>query len=146
MKRFTAQLIMVVAVALLASMANAAMTGAKLEKACSAWTADVMPPQQIKPGKSYETWDQFQRATFCEGYILGYGIGVKGTMGADDKGVMGTYTIEKGVTASQIVKVFKQYIANHPEEENKPAGDVLYHAMTSSGLLTVVVEKKSGDQ
>ncbi|HLM83482.1 MAG TPA: Rap1a/Tai family immunity protein [Terriglobales bacterium] len=146
MKRFTAQLIMVVAATLLASIANAAMTGANLETDCSAWTTSVMPSQQIKPGEAYETWNQFQRATFCEGYVLGYGVGVKGTMGADDKGVMGTYTIEKGVTASQVIKVFKQYISNHPEEENKPAGDVLYHAMTSSGLLTVVVEKKSGDQ
>ncbi len=146
MKRFTAQLVMVVAVTLSASMANAAMTGAQLEKVCNSWRTDVSPADLVGQGKAYENWTDYNRATFCQGFIFGYGFGIKGAMGSDDKGTMGTYTIEKGVTGPQLVKVFTQYIASHPEEENKPAGDVLYHAMTSSGLLTVVVEKKSGDQ
>ena len=63
-------------------------------------------------------------------------------MGVNDKGYMGTYTWEDGVTGSQLVKVFNNYIGNHPEEENKPTGDAVFHAMTSSGLLTVVTDQK----
>jgi hypothetical protein len=137
--------VMVVALTLSASMASA-ITGAQLEKLCNSWTVDASLAASVGPGKTYENLDGFRNATWCQAYIGGYGAGIKGAMGADDKGIMGTYTIEQGVTPPQVVKVFKQYIANHPEEENKPAGDVLYHAMTSSGLLTVVVEKKSGDQ
>lgn len=146
MKCFTAQLVLVVAVTLSASMAKAAMTGASLEKLCNSWTVDASLAASVGPGKTYENLDGFRNATWCQAYIGGYGAGIKGAMGADAKGIMGTYTIEQGVTPPQVVKVFKQYIANHPEEENKPAGDVLYHAMTSSGLLTVVVEEKSGNQ
>jgi hypothetical protein len=62
-------------------------------------------------------------------------------MGTDDKGVLGTYTIEKGVTSPQAVKVFTLYLSNHPEEENKLAGDVLFRAMTQAGLLAVVPQK-----
>jgi len=136
---------MVVALTLSASIANAS-TGAQLEKQCSSWTVDVGTPFRVGSGQTYANVDELRNAVFCQAFVFGYAIGINHTMGTDDKGVMGTYTIEKGVTASQLVKVFVQYIANHPEEENKPAGDVLYHAMTSSGLLTVVVEKKSGDQ
>jgi len=133
---------LVVAVTLPASMANA-ITGAQLEKHCSSWTVDIgTASQNVGAGKTYASLGEFRDAVFCQGFVVGYAVGIKGTMGADDKGVMGTYTIEKGVTGSQLVKVFTQYIANHPEEENKPSGDVLYHAMTGSGLLTIVTEQK----
>jgi hypothetical protein len=146
MKRFTAQLVMVFAVMLSAAMANATMATSKLETFCRSWTTDVNQGGEVGAGKTYENLSEFRAAIFCQAYITGYGSGIKGTMGADDKGIMGTYTIENGVTVSQVIKVFNQYIANHPEEENKPAGDTIYHALTNSGLLTVVVEKKSGDQ
>lgn len=146
MKRFTAQLVAVVVLTLSASMANATMAASKLESLCRFWTVDVNQGGEIGAGKTYENLNEFRNAVFCQAYITGYGSGVQGTMGANDKGIMGTYTIEKGVTPTQVIKVFNQYIANHPEEENKPAGDTLYHAMTNAGLLTVVVEEKSGNQ
>ena len=35
-------------------------------------------------------------------------------MGVNDKGYMGTYTWEDGVTGSQLVKVFNNYVGSHP--------------------------------
>lgn len=135
-------IILVVAVTLSASMANA-ITGAQLEKLCSSWTTSVITGiQTVGAGKMYATLDEFRAAVACQLYMDGWRDGIKGTLGTDDKGVIGTYTVETGVTGPQMVKVFTQYIANHPEEENKPVGDVLYHAMTSSGLLTVVTDQK----
>lgn len=132
-----AKLVMLVAVALSASMAHA-MTGAQLEKLCSFWNGSI-----TEKGVTAATYGTgYNLATACQLYLDGWRDGVTGTMGANDKGVTGTYTFEKGVTGSQLVKVFTQYIANHPEEENKQAGDVVYHAITSSGLLTVVTEQK----
>ena len=69
-------------------------------------------------------------------------FGIKGRWELMTRGSWAPIPFEKGVTGSQLVKVFTQYIANHPEEKNKPSGDVLYHAMTGSGLLTIVTEQK----
>ena len=126
MKSIVVKLITLLVVLTLSASIASAGTGANLEKQCSSWTVDVGTPFQVGAGKTYANVDELRNAVFCQGFVFGYAVGIKGTMGADDKGVMGTYNIEKGVTGSQLVKVFTQYIANHPEEENKPAGDALY--------------------
>jgi hypothetical protein len=144
MKSIAVKLItLVVAVTLSASMASAA-TAAGLESLCNSWNGSVLVPTNYQIGGADNTKlvSTLEKAAMCQFYMDGWRDGIAGTLGTDDKGVTGTYTVEKGVTGPQMVKVFVQYIANHPEEENKPAGDVLYHAMTGSGLLTIVTEQK----
>jgi hypothetical protein len=125
------KLIMVVALTLSASLSFA--DTAQFEKHCSEWFVPI-------------TGSSSPHAIACQEFMAGWKNGIEGTMGANSTGEIGTYTFENDVTAPQMVKVFKLYIEAHPEEENKPTGDTIYHAMTSSGLLTVVVEKKSGNQ
>jgi hypothetical protein len=131
MTNFVSTAVMVVALTLSASLCFA--DTAKFEKTCSEWVAPVDSSSS-------------SRAIACQLFMEGWKNGIQGTMGANSAGEIGTYTFDSGVTGPQLVKVFKLYIAAHPEEENKPTGDTIYHAVTGSGLLTVVVEEKSGDQ
>ncbi len=137
MKRSVLKLIMMVALTLSASIVMA-YPAANLGKVCNDWNGSV------SEGGHYSMSEPMTlaHAYGCEFFITGYALGIKGTMGADDKGVIGTYTFEKGVTPSQLVKVFTLYLSNHPEEENKQAGDVIFHALTNAGLLTVVTNQK----
>ncbi|MGA3200726.1 MAG: PEGA domain-containing protein [Halobacteriota archaeon] len=134
--KLVSKLIVLVALAFSAPFVHAAYTAANLEKLCNDWSGDVNAG-----GYSLSQPMILVHATACESFITGYVYGIKGTMGTDDKGVLGTYTIEKGVTSPQAVKVFTLYLSNHPEEENKLAGDVLFRAMTQAGLLAVVPQK-----
>ena len=77
-------------------------------------------------------------ATKCLSYIEGWLEGIGGTLITDDKGFLQTVTIEDGVTANQVAKVFVLYMENHPEEENKRRQVALMHAMTNAGLVTMV--------
>jgi hypothetical protein len=78
----------------------------------------------------------------CVGYINGWLGGIEGVLVPDDKGILGTVTFEGGVTSLQVTKVFVLYMENHPEEENKPAHIVLWHAMLDSKLVTLVAPGK----
>jgi len=78
----------------------------------------------------------------CLSYIQGWAQGIEGAMGANDKGVLGTYTFLGEPTCEQIKEVFLRYLSKHPEEAKARAGDVLYHAVTQAGLLTVVTAQK----
>jgi len=73
----------------------------------------------------------------CLSYIEGWLEGIQGTLINDDKGFLQTVTIEDGVTATQVAKVFVLYMENHPEEENKPRQVALMHAMLNAGLVTL---------
>src|SRR5271155_2742630 len=74
---------------------------------------------------------------WCRGYMSGWYRGVQDTLTYNDKGVLSTVTFEEGVAGPQIAKVFVVYIANHPEEENKPSHVALMHAMLDAGLVTL---------
>jgi len=58
----------------------------------------------------------------CSGYMDGWKAGLDGTLTPDPKtSTFLVITVEDGVTGLQMAKVFSLYMANHPEEENKPA-------------------------
>jgi PEGA domain-containing protein/Ssp1 endopeptidase immunity protein Rap1a len=74
---------------------------------------------------------------WCRGYMSGWYRGVQDTLTYNDKGVLSTVTFEEGVAGAQIAKVFVIYMANHPEEENKPSHVALMHAMLDDGLVSL---------
>ncbi|MGO9866039.1 MAG: PEGA domain-containing protein [Terriglobales bacterium] len=135
--KLVSKLIVLVALAFSAQFVHAATTAANLEKLCNDWSGDV----NAGGGYSLSQPMILVHATACETFITGYLYGINGTMGTDDKGVLGTYRVEKGVTSPQAVKVFTLYLSNHPEEENKVVGDVIFRAMTQAGLLTLAPQK-----
>lgn len=105
---------MVVALALSASMAHAqSVKAVALERECKNWNGSIHR-------------SVLQKTVDCQIYVKAW---------VDGMNAIGTYRFDRTATLGQTIKVFNLYIANHPEEENLPAGKVLLHSMTSSGLL-----------
>ncbi len=115
MKNRTSWVVIVAVIVFSASMAHAApMQAVGLEKVCRNYNGTTHSVV-LHPIKSDE----------CATYVKAWADGISSA---------GIYKFN--TTIGQIVRVFNVYIANHPEELNKPAGDVLLHAMTNSGLFT----------
>jgi hypothetical protein len=75
---------------------------------------------------------------WCRGYMSGWYRGTQDMLTYNDKGFLSAVTFEEGVGGAQIAKVFIMYMANHPEEENKPSHVALMHAMLDAGLVALV--------
>jgi len=86
------------------SQASTDSKAADLRKFCVPFTTDTKPSIE----KAY-----------CRGYVVGWREGIEGTLTTEDKGMVQTVTFEDGVTDEQMAKVFVQYMASHPKEENK---------------------------
>src|ERR1039458_3809995 len=126
-----------IAVLLLCSFASGKTTGevsaSQLAKGCkNALSADFL----TNPDPA-NAW--------CYGYMSGWYRGVQDTRTYNDKGLLSTVTFEEGVVGPQIAKVFVVYIANHPEEENKPSHVALMHATLDAGSVALVALASPGN-
>lgn len=100
-----------------------------LRDVCKNWAATA-------PEKPTKTDDIYHQGV-CAGFMAGWYWGVEGSTMPDDKGFLGIFTFEDGVTNLQLAKVFVLYMDSHPEDENKPAHVALLRAVTNAGLYAL---------
>jgi hypothetical protein len=109
-----------------------------LARDCKQWTA-------AESGSIVKNAQNVHFLGLCSGFIQGWMQEANGESKTFNDGRF-VMTIADGVTYPQLIHIFVKYIAEHPEEENKNAVEVLHEAGDASKVTSWAKEAPSTTQ